>query len=366
MYTATIQRTSPGCTKFVTVGTFGPEWFGTIGGSPRRRLVVPRLDDTRGRASLKLQTQPLHELVDVVIRFAGDSGDGMQLTGERFSVSSALFGNDLATVPDYPAEIRAPAGTMGGVSAFQIHISDHDILTPGDRPNVLVAMNPAALRANVGDLAPGSTLIVNLDAFEDRNLAKAGYASNPLSDGSLGRFTVYEVPMTSLTIEAARPSGAKSRDAERSKNFFALGLVSWMYSRPSDLTLAGIEERFGANPAVAAANQMALEAGYNVGRDGGVGGRPVQGEAHRVRARHLHQYQREHGAGVGTVGGRAAGQAARVPGLVPDHAGLGHPPRAVQAPELRGPDPAGRGRDRARGFRRPRRCLRGPARRHDH
>src|SRR5829696_6908662 len=177
---------------------------------------------------------PLQELEKVVIRFAGDSGDGMQLTGDRFSVSSALFGNDLSTVPDYPAEIRAPAGTLAGVSAFQIHISDHDILTPGDSPNVLVAMNPAALRANLHDMAAGSTLIVNADAFLDRNLAKAGYVTNPLDDGSLAGFTVFEVPMTSLTLEAAKPSGAKSRDAERSKNFFALGLVSWMYSRPAD------------------------------------------------------------------------------------------------------------------------------------
>jgi 2-oxoglutarate ferredoxin oxidoreductase subunit alpha len=136
---------------------------------------------------------PLQELEKVVIRFAGDSGDGMQLTGDRFSVSSALFGNDLSTVPDYPAEIRAPAGTLAGVSAFQIHISDHDILTPGDSPNVLVAMNPAALRANLKDMAAGSTLIVNADAFVERNLAKAGYDSNPLTDGSLAGFVVYEV-----------------------------------------------------------------------------------------------------------------------------------------------------------------------------
>ena len=142
------------------------------------------------------EAHPLQELEKVVIRFAGDSGDGMQLTGDRFSISSALFGNDLATVPDYPAEIRAPAGTLAGVSAFQIHISDHDILTPGDAPNVLVAMNPAALRANVGDVTPGSALIVNVDAFNERNLAKAGYDTNPLADGSLSGFTVYEVPMT--------------------------------------------------------------------------------------------------------------------------------------------------------------------------
>jgi 2-oxoglutarate/2-oxoacid ferredoxin oxidoreductase subunit alpha len=208
---------------------------------------------------------PLQELEKVVIRFAGDSGDGMQLTGDRFSISSALFGNDLATVPDYPAEIRAPAGTLAGVSAFQIHISDHDILTPGDAPNVLVAMNPAALRANVHEMTPGSALIVNVDAFNERNLAKAGYETNPLTDASLSGFTVYEVPMTSLTLEATKPSGAKSRDAERSKNFFALGLLSWMYNRPSRLTLEWIEKRFGRNPTVAEANALAFKAGYNFG-----------------------------------------------------------------------------------------------------
>jgi 2-oxoglutarate ferredoxin oxidoreductase subunit alpha len=198
----------------------------------------------------------------------------MQLTGDRFSVSSALFGNDLSTVPDYPAEIRAPAGTLAGVSAFQIHISDHDILTPGDGPNVLVAMNPAALRANVADLAPGSTLIVNTDAFGERNLAKAGYAADPLTDGSLAGFTVYEVPMTSLTIEAAKPSGAKPRDAERSKNFFALGLLSWMYTRPSEGTLQWIAQQFGHKPAVAEANTLAFKAGYNFGETAELVGEP--------------------------------------------------------------------------------------------
>ncbi|HEX2191773.1 MAG TPA: 2-oxoacid:acceptor oxidoreductase subunit alpha [Acidimicrobiales bacterium] len=222
------------------------------------------------------ETHPLQELEKVVIRFAGDSGDGMQLTGDRFSISSALFGNDLATVPDYPAEIRAPAGTLAGVSAFQIHISDHDILTPGDAPNVLVAMNPAALRANVDDMAPGSALIVNVDAFTDRNLTKAGYETNPLTDASLAGFTVYEVPMTSLTLEATKPSGAKPRDAERSKNFFALGLLSWMYNRPSQLTLDWIEKRFGRNPTVAEANTLAFKAGYNFGETAELVGGPYE------------------------------------------------------------------------------------------
>ena len=208
---------------------------------------------------------PLQELDRVVIRFAGDSGDGMQLTGDRFTSASAIFGNDLSTLPDFPAEIRAPAGTLAGVSAFQIHISDHDILTPGDVPSVLIAMNPAALKANIGDLQPGATLIVNADTFDERNLTKAGYAESPLEDGSLKAFTVYEVPMTSITIEATKETGAKPRDAERSKNFFALGLVSWMYTRPVEGTLKWIEERFAKTPLIAEANALAFKAGYNFG-----------------------------------------------------------------------------------------------------
>ncbi|MHB8296752.1 MAG: 2-oxoacid:acceptor oxidoreductase subunit alpha [Acidimicrobiales bacterium] len=210
-------------------------------------------------------TRPPKELGSVVIRFAGDSGDGMQLAGDRFTNMSALFGNDLSTFPSFPAEIRAPAGTLAGVSAFQVHISDHDVLTPGDAPDVLVAMNPAALMANVGDLPRSATLIVNADAFDDRALAKAGYATNPLTDGSLSAHKVYEVPMTSLTVGAAKPAGAKPRDAERSKNFFALGLVSWMYHRPTDPTLAWIERHFAAKPLVAQANTLAFKAGWNFG-----------------------------------------------------------------------------------------------------
>jgi 2-oxoglutarate ferredoxin oxidoreductase subunit alpha len=205
------------------------------------------------------------EIDRVVIRFAGDSGDGMQLTGDRFSESSAVFGNDLSTLPDFPAEIRAPAGTLAGVSAFQIHISDHDILTPGDHPNVLVAMNPAALRANVRDLAPAATVIVNSDGFDARALAKAGYAENPLTDGSLKDFKVYEIPMTSITMEAVKPSGSKPRDAERSKNLFALGVISWMYNRPTEATIGWIEEKFARNEMVKTANVLAFKAGYNFG-----------------------------------------------------------------------------------------------------
>jgi 2-oxoglutarate ferredoxin oxidoreductase subunit alpha len=210
-------------------------------------------------------TSAAEALDEVVIRFAGDSGDGMQLTGDRFTDVSAEFGNDLATAPDFPAEIRAPAGTVAGVSAFQVHISDHDILTPGDAPGVLVAMNPAALRANVRDVVSGGTLIVNADNFAERDLAKAGYASNPLEDGSLAGYRVIEIPMTSLTIEATKGSGAKPRDAERSKNFFALGLVFWMYTRPIEPVTAWIEKRFAKNDIVRQANMAAFKAGYHFG-----------------------------------------------------------------------------------------------------
>jgi 2-oxoglutarate ferredoxin oxidoreductase subunit alpha len=201
----------------------------------------------------------------VVIRFAGDSGDGMQLVGDRFTELSAVFGNDLATLPNFPAEIRAPAGTIAGVSSFQVHISDHEISTPGDTPNVLVAMNPAALKANLRDMTPGSTLLINVDAFDTRNLDKAGYESNPLRDGSLAAFRVYEVPMTSITVEATKPLGVKPRDAERSKNFFALGLISWMYDRPTEPLIEWIKNRFASRTQVLEANNAAFRAGYNFG-----------------------------------------------------------------------------------------------------
>jgi 2-oxoglutarate/2-oxoacid ferredoxin oxidoreductase subunit alpha len=211
-------------------------------------------------------TKAVEEKERVVIRFAGDSGDGMQLTGNRFTNATALLGNDLATLPDFPAEIRAPAGTLHGVSAFQIHFSSKDILTPGDHPNVLVAMNPAALKTNLGDLEKGGTLIVNEDAFVDRNLEKAGYDSNPLDDDSLEGYQVYRVPMTSMTVRASEGiEGITKKDAERSKNLFALGVVSWMYGRPTDVTIRWIERKFGSKLAVRDANIAAFKAGYNFG-----------------------------------------------------------------------------------------------------
>ena len=201
----------------------------------------------------------------LVVRFAGDSGDGMQLTGDRFTSVSASFGNDLSTLPDFPAEIRAPAGTVNGVSSFQVHISDHDITTPGDEPNVLVAMNPAALKADLHRLETGGTLIVNEDAFDERNLEKAEYEASPLDDGSLSGYRLIKVPMTSLTKDACEPLGVKPRDAERSKNFFALGLVSFMYTRPIEPTLEWIDQKFASREQVAAANTAAFKAGFHFG-----------------------------------------------------------------------------------------------------
>ncbi|MGH2793238.1 MAG: 2-oxoacid:acceptor oxidoreductase subunit alpha [Actinomycetota bacterium] len=206
------------------------------------------------------------ELHRVVIRFAGDSGDGMQLTGDRFTNASAIVGNDLSTLPDFPAEIRAPAGSLFGVSGFQIHFSDEDILHPGDQPNVLVAMNPAALKTNLGDLPQGGMLIVNEDAFTEGNLKKAGYAANPLTSDQLDNYQVYKVKMTSMTLEATKGiEGITKKDAERAKNMFALGLVTWMYTRPTEPTISWIERRFKKLPHIAEANVAAFKAGYNFG-----------------------------------------------------------------------------------------------------
>jgi 2-oxoglutarate ferredoxin oxidoreductase subunit alpha len=207
----------------------------------------------------------VRQLDRVVIRFAGDSGDGMQLTGDRFTAETAKLGNDLSTLPNYPAEIRAPAGTLPGVSSFQIHFADSDILTPGDEPEVLVAMNPAALKANLGDLRSGGVVIVNTDEFTKRNLTKVGYGASPLEDGSLDDYQLIEVPLTSLTIAALEEFDVGKRDAARSKNMFALGLLSWMYSRTTEVTEDFLRKKFAAKPAIAEANIAALKAGWNYG-----------------------------------------------------------------------------------------------------
>jgi len=205
------------------------------------------------------------ELDRVVIRLAGDSGDGMQLTGNRFTSETAAFGNDLSTLPNFPAEIRAPTGTLPGVSSFQLHFADHDIMTPGDAPDVLVAMNPAALKANLSDLPGGGLLIVDSDEFTPRNLAKVGYATNPLEDGSLEGWQVVSVQLTSMTLEALADSGLGKKEAERSKNMFTLGLLSWMYHRPTEGTVRFLERQFRRKPEIAAANIAAFRAGYNYG-----------------------------------------------------------------------------------------------------
>ncbi|MDV9172364.1 2-oxoacid:acceptor oxidoreductase subunit alpha [Streptomyces sp. W16] len=201
----------------------------------------------------------------VIIRFAGDSGDGMQLTGDRFTSETASFGNDLSTLPNFPAEIRAPAGTLPGVSSFQLHFADHDILTPGDAPNVLVAMNPAALKANIADVPRGAEIIVNTDEFTKRALQKVGYAASPLDDGSLDGYSLHRVPLTTLTVEALKEFGLTRKEAERSKNMFALGLLSWMYHRPTEGTEKFLTSKFAKRPEIAAANIAAFRAGWNFG-----------------------------------------------------------------------------------------------------
>jgi 2-oxoglutarate/2-oxoacid ferredoxin oxidoreductase subunit alpha len=207
----------------------------------------------------------VEQLDRVVIRIAGDSGDGMQLTGDRFTQETASFGNDLSTLPNFPAEIRAPAGTLPGVSSFQLHFADHDILTPGDRPDVLVAMNPAALKANLVDLPKGGTIIVDTHDFTDRALARIGWTSNPLEDGTLDSFTVHAVDLTQLTLDALAGTSLSRKDAGRSKNMFALGLLSWMYSRPVEGTLQFLRQKFASRPDIADANITAFKAGWNFG-----------------------------------------------------------------------------------------------------
>ena len=198
----------------------------------------------------------------VVIRFAGDSGDGMQLTGTQFTATAAIAGNDLATFPDYPAEIRAPAGTLPGVSGYQINFSSEDVFTPGDAPDVLVAMNPAALKVNLKDLKPGGILIVNSDAFKATDLAKAAYAANPLEDHSLDGYRLVKVEMTRLTRSSLAETGLPQRTVDRSKNFFALGMMYYLYNRPLEVSLRWIEEKFSSQPEIAAANRLALKGGY--------------------------------------------------------------------------------------------------------
>ncbi len=210
-------------------------------------------------------SKQVKQLDRVIIRFAGDSGDGMQLTGDRFTQETASFGNDLSTLPNFPAEIRAPQGTLPGVSSFQVHFADHDILTPGDAPDVLVAMNPAALRANLGDLKKGATVIVDSHDFTARNLSKAGYSENPLDTDALAEYDVQAVDLTDMTVEAVKEFGLSRKDASRAKNMFALGLLSWLYGRPTEPTISFLERRFAKAPDIRDANVTAFRAGWNFG-----------------------------------------------------------------------------------------------------
>ncbi len=209
--------------------------------------------------------KPVITLDSVVIRFAGDSGDGMQLTGDRFTMDTASLGNDLSTLPNYPAEIRAPQGTLAGVSSFQLHFANHKIRTAGDAPDVLVAMNPAALKANIKDMPRGATIIVDKDKFTNRNLTKVGYESNPLEDGSLDSYKVHGVALTSMTIAALAELNLGRKDAERAKNMFALGILTWMYHRPTEATINFLKTKFGKKPDILAANLLAYQSGWNYG-----------------------------------------------------------------------------------------------------
>jgi 2-oxoglutarate/2-oxoacid ferredoxin oxidoreductase subunit alpha len=218
------------------------------------------------RYTSPVASKPVEQVESVVIRFAGDSGDGMQLTGGQFTSETAMMGNDLSTFPDFPAEIRAPAGSLPGVSGFQLHFADHDILTPGDAPNVLVAMNPAALKTNLKDLPRSGILVVDADAFTERNLTKAGYASNPIEDGSLDQYEVHAIPLTTMTIEALKEiDGITKREAERAKNMFALGLMSWLYGRSTENTVSFLRAKFQKRPEIAEANVKAFNTGYAFG-----------------------------------------------------------------------------------------------------
>ena len=290
----------------------------------------------------------VQELDRVTIRFAGDSGDGMQLTGTQFTRTAAVFGNDVSTFPDYPAEIRAPAGSLPGVSGFQISFSASDIHTPGDAPDVLVAMNPAALKTNIGDLPAGGALIVNSDAFTQQNLNKAAYASNPLTDGSLKHVTVFEVPISGLNERSLDGLEMTSKQKDLTKNFFALGLMFWLYERSMDPTIAWIGQKFGARPIVAEANTRALKAGYAFGET-----TEMFHTTYRVPKAKLPPGTYRNITGNEATATRLpdrveARQPAAVLRLVPDHAGLGHPPPAVGLQALRGPDLPGGGRDRGR------------------
>ena len=307
-------------------------------------------------------TKQVKQLDRVIIRFAGDSG--RRHAAHRATASPRRprrFGNDLSTLPNFPAEIRAPQGTLPGVSSFQVHFADHDILTPGDSPDVLVAMNPAALKANLADIKKGATIIVDSHDFTTRNLNKAAYAENPLENDSLAEYDVHAFELTDMTVEAVKEFGLSRKDASRAKNMFALGLLSWMYGRPTESTISFLERRFAKAPDIRDANVTAFNAGWYFGET--TEAFVVQYEikpAPMVR-RHLPQHHRQPGAGLRPDRRLHPVRAAAVPRVLPDHPGLRHPARAQQAQAVRRHDVPGRGRDR-RHRRRPRRGVRRRAR----
>ena len=306
----------------------------------------------------------IEQLDRIVIRFAGDSGDGMQLTGDRFTSASALFGNDLSTLPEYPAEIRAPAGTVHGVSSFQVHISDHDITTPGDAPSVLVAMNPAALRADLHTLTIGGTLIVNIDTFDERNLAKAHYTANPLEDGSLSNYRLIDRADDLADQRRHRAVGGQAPRCRPLEELLRAGSgqLHVLTSRRVD---ARVDRRAVRQGAHGAGVQPRGVLGRDELRRDDRGVRPsLRGPPGADAARRVHQHHRQRRAVVGPGRGQSVGQAAVDARLVPHHAGVRHPARAVEAQALRRPHGAGRGRDRRRGHRHRGRVRR--ASRHHH
>ncbi len=246
-------------------------------------------------------TAQIEELESVVIRFAGDSGDGMQLTGTQFTNTSAVFGNDISTFPDYPAEIRAPAGTLAGVSGFQVNLSEHDILTPGDSPYVLIAMNPAALKASLPDLQRGGIIIVNTDAFTPANLKKAEYETNPLEDDSLAGYEVHEVPLTTLTRETLKDMETlTTKDKDRCQNFFALGMTFWIFDRELATSQSWLDQKFAKKPQLAEANKKALETGYYFGETTEVFRRRFSIRPATLKKGHLPQNHRQRSVGAGS------------------------------------------------------------------
>ena len=286
----------------------------------------------------------------VVIRFVGDSGDGMQLTGSEFAKAAAEAGNDISTFPDFPAEIRAPAGSLFGVSGFQLHFSSSEIHTPGDAPDVLVAMNPAGLKTNIKDLIEGGTLIVNTGAFIEANLKKAELsASNPLEDGSLDKYKVHAVDINHLTMAALDDSPLSNKEKGRAKNFFALGLVFWMYGRETEGEIRRIHQQFAKKPEFGEANVKVFKAGYHFGETAEVFQTVYKVPAARVQAGHVQEHHGQRGDRARPRGRRRAGRQEAVLLGLPDHARVVDPALARQVQELRHDDVPGRGRDRGDG-----------------